>query len=187
MLRPSTQPQPALAPAAETLAKELDDIAAMDVDALRERWRGTRGAPAPEALTKDLLTRALAHFLQEERLGGIPQRLRKLLANTVKSGSAPVRHLKAGSVIVREHNDVVHEVVVVTGGFMWRGETFSSLSTIALKITGTSWNGPRFFVLRKEAEAGPAVEALSAGQPAVTKLHRSPSVRKPVKRGGRGT
>jgi hypothetical protein len=43
---------------------------------------------------------------------------------------------------------VVHEVSVVPGGFCWQGKTCDSLSTIAKTITGTSWNGPRFFGLR---------------------------------------
>jgi Protein of unknown function (DUF2924) len=36
----------------------------------------------------------------------------------------------------------------VPGGFSWRDETYASLSAIAQAITGTSWNGPRFFGLR---------------------------------------
>ena len=43
---------------------------------------------------------------------------------------------------------MVHEVLVVPGGFRWQGKTYDSLSTIAKTITGTSWNGPRFFGLR---------------------------------------
>jgi hypothetical protein len=45
--------------------------------------------------------------------------------------------------------------MVMSGGFCWRGETYDSLSTIAPKITGVSWNGPRFFGLRarKDSEA----------------------------------
>jgi len=29
-----------------------------------------------------------------------------------------------------------------SGGFCWQGQIYSSLSTIARRITGTSWNGP---------------------------------------------
>jgi len=36
----------------------------------------------------------------------------------------------------------------VPGGFSWRDKTYPSLSAIDLAITGTSWNGPRFFGLR---------------------------------------
>jgi Protein of unknown function (DUF2924) len=60
------------------------------------------------------------------------------------------RQVKAGSVIIREHQGVVHEVLVVQGGFCWQGKTYDSLSTIAKTITGTSWNGPRFFGLRSK-------------------------------------
>jgi Protein of unknown function (DUF2924) len=38
--------------------------------------------------------------------------------------------------------------MVVDGGFAFEGETFDSLSKIAFAITGTNWNGPRFFGLR---------------------------------------
>ena len=33
-------------------------------------------------------------------------------------------------------------------GFAYDGKTFTSLSEIATLITGTKWNGPRFFGLR---------------------------------------
>ena len=62
-----------------------------------------------------------------------------------------MRHLKVGTVIVREHQATLHEVMVVPGGFSWRDKTYPSLSTIAQAITGTSWNGPRFFGLREGA------------------------------------
>ena len=51
------------------------------------------------------------------------------------------------------------EVLVVPGGFCWQEQVFASLSTIARKITGTSWNGPRFFGLRG-GEVAPAADAV---------------------------
>jgi hypothetical protein len=74
-----------------------------------------------------------------------------------------MRHLKVGSVIVREHLGKVHEVLVVPSGFCCQGQIYSSLSTIAGKITGTRWNGPRFFGLR-----GGANSALSVRRGTVT-------------------
>ncbi len=78
--------------------------------------------------------------------------------------------MKVGSVIVREHKGVVHEVMVVPGGFCWQGETYDSLSTIARKITGVSWNGPRFFGLRsrKDSDAG-ADSSQTAKPPSASK------------------
>jgi hypothetical protein len=43
--------------------------------------------------------------------------------------------------------------MIVTGGFAYSGRTFASLSEIASLITGTKWNGPKFFGLRpRESE-----------------------------------
>src|SRR5215210_3117665 len=58
------------------------------------------------------------------------------------------RFLKAGTVLVREYAGERHTVTVVPGGYVWRETTYPSLSTIARAITGTIWNGPRFFGLR---------------------------------------
>jgi Protein of unknown function (DUF2924) len=138
---------------AADLDAALDRIAATNIEELRELWRQRRGQFPPEALCKDLIGRALAHWDQEEQLGGLDPHVRKLIAALVKKGPQPTRHLKIGSVIVREHQGRVHEVLVVPGGFCWQGQTYSSLSTIAKAITGTSWNGPRFFGLRGGEEA----------------------------------
>jgi hypothetical protein len=54
----------------------------------------------------------------------------------------------------------VHEVMVVSGGFLWQEETYSSLSTIALRITGTSWSVRRFFGLQDGADPGPPSPSL---------------------------
>jgi hypothetical protein len=82
--------------------------------------------------------------------GGLSASTGRLLRSLVKPGAEPPRRVKVGSVLIREHHGVVHEVLVVPGGFCWQGETYDSLSTIAKKITGTSWNGPRFFGLRSK-------------------------------------
>jgi hypothetical protein len=39
-------------------------------------------------------------------------------------------------------------VAVLADGFAWNGKTYPSLSKVAQAITGTRWNGPRFFGLR---------------------------------------
>ena len=87
--------------------------------------------------------------------------------------------MKVGSVIVREYQGELHEVLVVPDGFCWRGEVYASLSTIARKITGTSWNGPRFFGLRGGEET-PAADAAAPARAAA-----DPSVR-PAIRVGQG-
>jgi hypothetical protein len=45
-------------------------------------------------------------------------------------------------------------------GFVWNGQTYDSLSKVAFAITGTKWNGPRFFGLRDKGNQS-MVEARS--------------------------
>jgi len=59
------------------------------------------------------------------------------------------RRLKPGTVLVREYQGDRHTVTVVPGGYVWRDATYASLSAIACNITGTAWNGPRFFGLAR--------------------------------------
>jgi hypothetical protein len=51
--------------------------------------------------------------------------------------------------LAREWNGRMHRIAVLAEGFAWNGKTYPSLSKIALAITGTRWNGPRFFGLAR--------------------------------------
>jgi len=42
--------------------------------------------------------------------------------------------------------------MVLADGFAWNGQTYDSLSKVAFAITGTKWNGPRFFGLRDKED-----------------------------------
>src|SRR5438105_3492927 len=55
--------------------------------------------------------------------------------------------LKAGAMLVREWKGKVEQVMILEEGFAWNGQTFRSLSQIAKAMTGTNWNGHRFFGL----------------------------------------
>jgi hypothetical protein len=57
---------------------------------------------------------------------------------------------------MREHGGMRHTATVTPDGFVWQDRTYPSLSAVARAITGTSWNGRRFFGLRNadQAEAG---------------------------------
>ena len=156
MARSTARWQPALPAVVAELDAELDRLAKLGVEELRALWRERRGQKPPEALSKDLIARALAHWLQEDRLGQLASHLRKVLASISKTGAEPVRRVKVGSVIVREYQGKLHEVMVVPDGFLWQGQAYTSLSTIALRITGTSWSGRRFFGLRDGGDPGPS-------------------------------
>jgi hypothetical protein len=57
--------------------------------------------------------------------------------------------LRPGTVLGREWQGEMHRVVVLADGFSWNGKTYPSLSKVVRAITGTRWNGPKFFGLRK--------------------------------------
>jgi Protein of unknown function (DUF2924) len=63
----------------------------------------------------------------------------------------------------REYQGERHTVTVVAKGYVWREAIYASLSIIARAITGTAWNGPRFFGLR--IDKGAAVSPDAAGAP----------------------
>ncbi len=101
------------------------------------------------------LRRGIAHRIQEKAYGGLPASTRRLLDQLVKTAMAKPngrlelpRRIKPGSELVRTRKRKTYRVMVMADGFAHDGRTFASLSEIASKITGTRWNGPRFFGLR---------------------------------------
>jgi hypothetical protein len=62
------------------------------------------------------------------------------------------RRIKPGSELVRTWKGTTYRVMVMADGFAHAGKTFASLSEIASEITGTNWNGPRFFGLRSASD-----------------------------------
>jgi hypothetical protein len=112
------------------------------------------GAVPSKGLTKDLIARMITYRIQVEAFGGLDRATIKLLdglARGQKSATEFKRRLKPGTVLVREYQGERHTVTIVPDGYVWRETTYSSLSTIARAITGTKWNGPRFFGLRVAA------------------------------------
>jgi hypothetical protein len=97
------------------------------------------------------------------------------------------RRLQTGTVLVREYDGERHTVTVVPDGFLWRDMTYSSLSIIAQAITGTKWNGPRFFGLRvprRPKNADAAKDSRSQKHREAKRNHSS--VRASDHRGGNG-
>lgn len=134
---------------------ELERLPTSRIAELRIRYRELHLAEPPKAFGPDLLRRSIAYRIQENAYGGLSKETRRLLDRLIKeywakpTGKITLpRQVKTGSVIVREWQGVTHRVMVLEDGFAWQGKTWSSLSEIAREITGTRWNGPRFFGLR---------------------------------------
>lgn len=152
--------RPNLAAAADPAVKaELGRLPTMPIADLRERYRELFRAEPPKAFGPDLLRRSIAHRIQEKAYGGLSVPTRRLLDQLVKAALAKPngrlqlpRRIKPGSELVRTWKRKTHRVTVVADGFTYGGERFASLSEIATRITGTRWNGPRFFGLRTKED-----------------------------------
>jgi hypothetical protein len=138
---------------------EVEKLRALGKDELRARWTKMFGKAPPPALTKDLLGRMIAWRIQEQFYGGHDRATLKLLDRLARGEAAKPStelRLRPGTVLMREHRGVRHTVTVIPDGFVWQDKSFSSLSAVARAITGTSWNGRRFFGLRAERETDQA-------------------------------
>jgi hypothetical protein len=147
-------------PKTPSLDDEIAHLRSLDQTGLQARWQSMMGRRAPPHLPKHLLFGILAYRVQADELGDIDAATVQLLkrAAAVRSPDE-IQPLVAkmdqrkqdvlpGTVLTREWNGQQHRVMVVDGGFAFEGKTFISLSKIAFAITGTNWNGPRFFGLR---------------------------------------
>ena len=144
----------------DAIEGEIARLRDCDLEGLKLRWRSEFGRAAP-ALSKSLLLRLLAHRLQARVFGDLSPATRRMLEGlacetSVEGEQAPVPvpghgQLMPGTVLIREHDGRQHHVMVVEGGFVWDGKSYPSMSKVAGAITGTKWNGPRFFGLRERA------------------------------------
>ncbi|MFL6306596.1 MAG: DUF2924 domain-containing protein [Candidatus Sulfotelmatobacter sp.] len=153
---PRVKVGPAL-PEIKTLDVEIAHLRDLDVRDLKARWHNTFGRRAPPHLPRHLLIRVLAYRLQANRLGDLDAESQRLLDGAGPPEDAGKRAIDVnrltadvtpGTMLAREWNGRMHRVAVLADGFAWNGKTYPSLSKIAQAITGTRWNGPRFFGMR---------------------------------------
>jgi hypothetical protein len=143
-----------------SIEDEIAHLRGLDLGGLRSRWQSIFQRPAPDHLTRHLLFAVISYRLQADRFGDLAHETRQVLDRTVAKEAGPVTsarlakidqkrtELSSGTVLVREWDRRSQRVMVMADGFAWNGQTYDSLSKVAFAITGTKWNGPRFFGLR---------------------------------------
>lgn len=141
---------------------ELEGLPTTPIAQLRIRYRVLFRTEPPKAFGPDLLRRSIAQRIQERVYGGLSVETRPLLNQLVKAAIAKPngrlelpRRIKPGSELARTWKGKSYRVTVMTQGFAYDGKPFASLSEIASEITGTNWNGPRFFGLRPSSNREP--------------------------------
>jgi len=144
------------------VAEEIGALRDLDAAVLRRRWRVLTGRSLPEHLPASIVRRMVAYRIQADAFADLDAKTARALDRIAKRrvgeegkptlealglSSRGGRTLSPGTVLVREHDCVHHHVMVLEQGFAWGGATYGSLSEVARAITGTRWNGPRFFGL----------------------------------------
>jgi hypothetical protein len=147
-----------------SIEDEIAHLRGLNLKGLRSRWQGVFQKPAPAHLTQHLLFAVIAYRLQADRFGDLDLATKQMLNGLVAKEAGPAlsarlasfdqkrAKLTPGTVLVREWDRQSQRVMVLADGFAWNGQTFDSLSKVAFAITGTRWNGPRFFGLRDKED-----------------------------------
>jgi hypothetical protein len=143
-----------------SIEDEIAHLGGLDLKGLRARWQSVLQRLAPAHLPRHLLFAVVAYRIQADRVGDLDHATKQVLDRTDAKDTAATMsarlvsfdqkrtELTPGTVLVREWERRSQRVMVMADGFAWNGQTYDSLSKVAFAITGTKWNGPRFFGLR---------------------------------------
>ncbi|MGL9761782.1 MAG: DUF2924 domain-containing protein [Wolbachia sp.] len=132
--------------------KKVMNLERKPLDELKKIWKKVYGKEAPRYSKKYLIPR-LAYRMQEKAYGEMSRKGAKRLeyladrlekGKRISSDKLPV----AGTELILERGEETHAVMVTDKGLIYREEFFTSLSAVAGRIMGMSYNGPLLFGMR---------------------------------------
>ncbi|MHB9129779.1 MAG: DUF2924 domain-containing protein [Armatimonadota bacterium] len=147
--------------------RQIAELQRLPMQELTERWRVLIGGEPPQYNKAFVLQRLICR-VQELAYGGLSiaaaQQMDQMLTSmgydalggerdAARASTATRRNSgmpMIGTRLVREWNGQRYEVLVTHDGFEFEGRPYKSLTAIAKAITGTHWNGPHFFGLRRK-------------------------------------
>ena len=150
--------RPTLPHLAAFLLAPLAALQAAPTAMLKQQWRELFGKEPPP-WNRAYIQSRLAYRIQELAYGGLkPETIKRLeaMGEQLDGGSPIIRRIRtdekpiAGTRLIREYQGIEHCVTVLQDGYEWQGRPYQSLSAIARAITGTRWNGWRFFGLKNK-------------------------------------
>ena len=135
------------------IKRQIEAMDKLTLDGLRVKFDELYGFPS-KVVNAETLRRRIAYRLQELQFGGLTPEAEQYLDELADSD--PLARLETqqarkytatrGTRFRRECKDKTYEVIVQgTRCFEYNGRTYKSLSAVASEITGTHWNGKRFF------------------------------------------
>lgn len=122
-----------------------DELRALSRPELKARWLEVLGAEPAPRLSTGMMVRILTCELQWKTSGQPRAAIRRRLRKVLETADVSKPAAQNGVRLVREWHGQEHIVDVTADGYVWKGETWTSLSAIAREITGAKWSGPRFF------------------------------------------
>ena len=143
---------------ADTILAQVTDLPKMSLQEVKNYWIKIFKADPPPRSKKHILVKKLAYRLQEIAYG-VNNDIEIRVAHYADSYFAKGGKQKAkksyqmpivGTKLVRTYQSIEYQVTVLEDGYEFEGCTYSSLSKIAKKITGTPWSGPAFFGLTQK-------------------------------------
>ena len=139
----------------QNVGEELEELKACAIESLKTKWRALYGVDPPKGLSAKLMRRAIGFEMQVRAHGGskpaIRRELRKSLDRSASSEAKLANQIAPGSRLIREWHGDVHVVDVAEDGVTWNKRSYASLSAVAREITGTRWNGRKFFGVESRA------------------------------------
>ena len=126
----------------------VDELASLELEALRTRWRELYG-PAPPLRSPGLLRRIIAWRQQAQDHPALAAALERALGCGLRGAKDQERPV--GSLLTRTWRGVQHQVQVVAGGYAWNGQAYPTLSEITALITRGRRDGASFFGDRSDA------------------------------------
>lgn len=137
-----------------SVLRQVAALRKMSLTELQEKWRDLYGTEPPR-FRKTFIQRRLAFRIQELFYGGLDDSIRKKLEDISKNNAAKKTKSRVeidgkvlpGTRFVREWKGKLYETIVREDGFEYNGQMYRSLSAIATAITGTQWNGRKWWGL----------------------------------------
>ena len=143
----------------KSVVAQVAELEHLPIETLRAKWQTLFNSDPPNSPNKKQLIIRLAYRIQELAFGGLSRGAREKLeklagmsasgidgGSTARDSDKPV----PGTKFIREWQGARVEVTALEEGFEYAGKKYRSLSAIASEITGTKWNGPDFFGLRRK-------------------------------------
>lgn len=129
----------------------MNDLKILTLKELHIKWQEIFKTSAPKGYTKSYLIKEFNWYYQYNKLPSkLQNQINSLVENYKKTKTVNVKKIKKfdvtiGTKFIREFKGEKYEIVAVNGGFKFNDKLYKTLSAVANVITGTHWNGKKFF------------------------------------------